>query len=197
MRYWGESFVRITILRQYYVPYGREGTLPIRMQEMVAEALALSYERATWNSPPYRIAHNTYERDKVVLVSEKYDREKVVLAVTETVNAGVKMLAFLEGALPALHDDGPFQVALLDTIKNFGFVLGEFLNPLWLVQSPGLFMDIKQRIATNRAAASTQLLGRDELAEGKTVDPKDHPGTPQEIVRAYLTGTPFQKLFDG
>lgn len=123
--------------------------------------------------------------------------DRIHKAEQSTVDTCLLMLRYLEGALTILDDTGPLKAPLLGSIRNFGTVLGTFLQPLWNASPPQLFFDLTSKIDTNRAAASTQLLNHNQLMDGVTVSPQNHPGTPRDIVRAYLIGTPFYNLFDG
>ncbi len=101
---------------------------------------------------------------------------KVTQAREETRETALKMLTLLEAALPDFETEGPFQISLLDSINNFGHVLEMFMAPLFQVESPGLFADIRGTYYRNQNAAATQILTRQEiLEEGATVTPSEHP----------------------
>jgi len=155
---------RERILAQY------QGHLPTRVRDTIVNALAAC------------VQPNPLSPD-----GQKQTEDAVVATAVE-------MLQYLEGVMPALQDEGPFKVPLIGSIKNFGYVVGEFLNFLW--QCPPCY-GITQTISSNRAAASTQQLKREQVLEGEVVQPRDFQGSNRDIVNAYLKHTPFQHLFDG
>jgi hypothetical protein len=144
-----------------------------RMRESITDGLIASFKRYAEIVPEHALA-----------------------AQDETIRVAGEMLRYLDSIITQTIVEGPFNASSVDSINNFGYVLSQFLQPLFKVKTPGLFADIKRRYDENTRATSSQILTRDELVDGKLINPEEHSGTNREIVRAYLTGTPFARIFN-
>lgn len=109
-------------------------------------------------------------------------------------------------ALPSLAKSTPAEFAKCDEVEPFAtFPLidvlpdaGKTIMPLILpffrddVAQLGLFADIRTQLDRNFADAS----GTDyPTPSHKRIMPETHPGSPREIIWAYLHDTPFENLF--
>lgn len=76
---------------------------------------------------------------------------------------------------------------LIDVLPNVGKSVDALLRPFFAddAEDIGLFVSLRQRLEENYRATDTR----------NPIDPEKHQGTPPEIVRAYLSGTPLEQLF--
>jgi hypothetical protein len=84
---------------------------------------------------------------------------------------------------------------LIDMLPQPGRAVGALIRPFFRddVEELGLFGSLRKCLDRNfHTASSTDR----RAAPSQPVAPEDHPGTPREIVGAYLDGTPLADLFD-
>jgi hypothetical protein len=89
----------------------------------------------------------------------------------------------------------PFAtIPLIDVLPNAGSVVWDLVCPYFSdeVEQIGLFVQLRRQIDRNIHDASGVQYG---ASSEKLVLPYKHKGTPTEIVRAYLGGTPLEYLF--
>ena len=78
-----------------------------------------------------------------------------------------------------------FTIALADMVRNPGQAVADMIRPFHepSVESFKLFRALREQLNRNLYEASGQ---RSPAPEHKLVHPCDHPGSPKEIVKAYL-----------
>ena len=83
---------------------------------------------------------------------------------------------------------------LIDVMPDVGKTVMSLVSPFFNqdVEEIGLFSRIRRQLDRNFQEAS----GVDDRASNKLITPDKYKGTPQEIVSAYLTNTPFKALFN-
>lgn len=165
-------------------------SLPENLRTPIISALAQSYARTI--ADPYYLDWPTPEA-RVQGHLPIPNLERVIAAQQETIEIAVRMLTFLEVALP-LNREGPFRIEMIDAINNFGYTIDAFIAPLFAVKSPGLFRDLQAQIQSNVTAISLQKLKPAQVKIGMEMWPREHPGPPREILK-YLKGTDFEKVF--
>jgi hypothetical protein len=84
----------------------------------------------------------------------------------------------------------PLIDVLPDTGRTVALIASAFFDPD--VEDIGLFLRARKQLERNFQNAS----GAGDHSNTKLLTPDKYRGTPQEIVSAYLTHTPFQALFD-
>jgi hypothetical protein len=82
---------------------------------------------------------------------------------------------------------------LIDLMPNVGKTVMLMLRPFFKdeVEEIGLFARVRRQLDSNFHEAS----GADDRPNSKYVSADKYKGTPQEIVSAYLSNTPFEDLF--
>ncbi len=88
-----------------------------------------------------------------------------------------------------------FKVALVDMVRNPKQAVADLIVPFHAPDAVHykLFQGLRDQLNRNLYEASGQ---RDGAPLNKLIHPYDHPGTPQQVIKAYLGYTPLQYLFD-
>jgi hypothetical protein len=144
--------------------------------------------------PPQNTIEEGKYRDRLLAQTKKIaDPAKTLDLITETI--GDSLINFAD-ALPAMarskvlqDEQHAYTVPLIDLLPNVGTLVTELLDPFCAteVASLDLFHGFREQFKQNLVANK----------KGKEfISPDEHKGTPREIVRAYLTNTPIQSLFD-
>ncbi|MEJ0011269.1 MAG: ATP-binding protein [Bauldia sp.] len=89
-----------------------------------------------------------------------------------------------------------FTVPLIDACSDMGATVDALVLPFYAerLKKTGLFAELREQIDQNLRVESG--VGIEPVDPSKLTFPPDHPGTPAEIVSAYLRHTPFPELFD-
>jgi len=95
------------------------------------------------------------------------------------------------------NDEPPplFTAALIDMVRSPKQTVTDLILPFQApeIASRKLFRGLREQLNRNLYEASGQ---HDPAPAHKLVRPYEHPGSPQEVVKAYLGRTPLQYLFD-
>jgi Type IV secretion-system coupling protein DNA-binding domain len=111
----------------------------------------------------------------------------------------------LIAALPPIAKSTPAEFAKTDTVKSFatlplidlmpnvGKTVMSMIRPFFNeeVEEIGLFSRVRRQLDSNFREAS----GADDRPNSKYISADKYKGTPQEVVSAYLSNTPFEDLF--
>ena len=108
-------------------------------------------------------------------------------------------IAELYGSMPPSDIDptSTFTVPLIDFVPHPKAVISRALGVFW---TPGIrdkhhFSTVRDAFARNRQRASESVLRERDLTDGKVVSPDKFPGTPREVLDAYLADSPLLPLF--
>lgn len=112
------------------------------------------------------------------------------------VDALINSLTYFRLNLP-VSDDSTFTVPAIDLMPDVREPLREMLANFFdqPIQERHLFGPLRYTIFENMKRVSERHLSAAARKSGEIMYPKDHPGSPQEIVDDYLTGTPLRDLF--
>ena len=134
-------------------------------------------------------AYRDFLRDKIDALSLPDTHQ---LFIESLANA----LAHFHLNLPSADDD-TFTIPAIDLLPDVSegirILLANFFDQA--VQDRHLFGPLRYKIYDNMKRVSEQHLSAGALKAGELMYPKDHPGTPREIVDDYLSGTPLHQLF--
>jgi hypothetical protein len=169
----------------------------------------LDYDRRTLKKgedPPHRIRTDRHGRPTTLdmenfkaflhrYVASTVDPKSTVTTFAATY---ADFLAELYGSVPEGDADASaFTVPLIDFVPNPKAVIHRALGAFW---KPGIrdkhhFSTVREAFERNRKRASESVLRERDLAEGKVVNPDKFPGTPREVLEAYLSDSPLLPLF--
>lgn len=88
-----------------------------------------------------------------------------------------------------------FTVPLIQTLANAGELVDALITPFFDESATDLDLFVELRVRLDQNVRDASGLKPGEVNPAKLVWPAAHPGTPAEIVRAYLRGTPFEAVF--
>src|ERR1700730_8939594 len=85
------------------------------------------------------------------------------------------------------EDQQQYTISFIDVMPNIGQLVYDMIAPFFSAEAVelGLFKNLREQYLTNYVNI-----------DKKSIEPYQHKGTPREIVRAYLTDTPLEQLFD-
>ena len=165
-------------------------------EDFVAVAVAIyKQEDFGFAEPPgnNRLVEHAAYRDAV--------REKLeALSLPNThqlfVDALINALAYFRLNVPA-SDDTTFTAPAIDLMPDvrepLRILLANFFDQP--IQDRHLFGPLRYTVYENMKRVSERHLSAAARKAGELMYPKDHPGTPREIIDDYLTGTPLRDLF--
>jgi hypothetical protein len=109
------------------------------------------------------------------------------------------LFAIIRHLPPMAHgnDEGDMRaedttsIPLIDLLSDVGTIIEEALEPLSAPEAKdlGLFRWVLEHLQSNAVAVA------EKSRSIRPLRPTDHPGTPAEIVSAYLKETPFERIF--
>jgi hypothetical protein len=152
---------------------------------------------AQWGTHAYNAAVGQL-RD--LLIRQQFKATDPAATLAALSEAIVSSLIAIAKALPApaqgfdpssVDIPSATTIPLVDLLPNAGAVIEQSIEPFTSARANpfGLFTWIRERLAENakRAAEATR--------SPRPVPPSQHPGSPRQIVRAYLADTPLERLF--
>ena len=169
-----------------------------------------SYDRRTLKKgedPPYRIRTDSkgrpttldLEQFKAFLWRYVHSTADPQLAVSLYAATYAGFLAELYGSVPQGDTGaaGSFTVPLIDLVANPKAVIARAMGAF---RKPGIgdkhaFFSVREAFDRNQLKASQSVLRQSDLAAGNLLNPDKFPGTPREVLDAYLAGSPLHALF--
>ena len=148
------------------------------------------------------ISHGRY-RDELIAGLKTAEDASRILSIVHGVltTASIELIRKLPSSSLLSRDIAPappepfFKVPLIDMVRNPGQAVADLIRPFHdpSVESFKLFRPLREQLNRNLYEASGQ---RHPAPEHKLIHPYEHPGSPKEIVKAYLGYTPLQYILD-
>jgi hypothetical protein len=153
---------------------------------------------------PDAIAYGRYRDDLIAGIRTAREASQILAIIHSTLAASFGELvrklpaSTLSTRAQLLGPNAPepaFSVGLIDMVRNPGQAIADLIRPFHAPEVAGLklFSALRAQFNRNLYEASGQ---RYPAPVEKLIHPYDHPGSPKEIVKAYLAYTPLQYIFD-
>ena len=171
---------------------------------------AAEFSRIPEPPPPVSAIELARYRDRISSVITKLSASNAVELATDTLVWAFG--DFIEKSLPrtAYQSESDFMadakaeghkgltIGLLSIVSNVGAAIEEFAVPLFRDEAVNIYLfdGVRQALRERQHVMSGIPLNFDTLNDERLVNPSRYDGTPEEIARGYLRGTPFEHLFD-